>query len=204
MCVALPPTHVGGCTLYVGRSTMDDGLLKIIDFDGMVELDETGVYNGPLIFSEAYRDLSYSDTTRSTDVYAFSKCLLQILYCKFDLTFEDLDKLTYETAQTKLNGLDKYIRDIRPDTIVETLKKLGTKVIDNDIHKLMVDCMGPLELRPTAQKIVDRLERIVKSYQGGESASDQGGASASEQGGAPGPQSKLTPIVEEGVPPSHE
>ena len=34
MCVALPPTHVGGCTLYVGRSTMDDGLLKIGDFEG--------------------------------------------------------------------------------------------------------------------------------------------------------------------------
>ena len=34
MCVALPPTHVGGCTLYVGRSTMDDGLLKIVDFEG--------------------------------------------------------------------------------------------------------------------------------------------------------------------------
>ena len=32
MCVALPPTHVGGCTLYVGRSTMDDELLKIVDF----------------------------------------------------------------------------------------------------------------------------------------------------------------------------
>ena len=29
MCVALPPTHIGGCTLDVGRSTMDDGLLKI-------------------------------------------------------------------------------------------------------------------------------------------------------------------------------
>ena len=24
MCVALPPTHIGGCTLYVGRSTMDE------------------------------------------------------------------------------------------------------------------------------------------------------------------------------------
>ena len=34
MCVALPPTHVGGCTLYVGRSTMDDEFLKIIDFEG--------------------------------------------------------------------------------------------------------------------------------------------------------------------------
>ena len=28
MCVALPPTHIGGCTLDVGRSTMDDGLLN--------------------------------------------------------------------------------------------------------------------------------------------------------------------------------
>ena len=34
MCVALPPTHVGGCTLYVGRSTMDDEQLKIVDFEG--------------------------------------------------------------------------------------------------------------------------------------------------------------------------
>ena len=34
MCVALPPTHVGGCTLYVGRSTMDDERLKIVDFKG--------------------------------------------------------------------------------------------------------------------------------------------------------------------------
>ena len=33
LCVALPPTHIGGCTLYVGRSTMDDRLLKLCDFD---------------------------------------------------------------------------------------------------------------------------------------------------------------------------
>ena len=32
MCVALPPTHIRGCTLYVGRSTMDEILQTIDDF----------------------------------------------------------------------------------------------------------------------------------------------------------------------------
>ena len=37
MCVALPPTHVGGCTLYVGRSTMD-GRCWIFDFGEKIKL----------------------------------------------------------------------------------------------------------------------------------------------------------------------
>ena len=109
MCVALPPTHVGGCTLYVGRSTMDNGLLKIVDFEGKfvtfkrISLIVNKISIGDNSFKGAIQNVEFYDTqltdAQVKDIYKYGTYNNLVAHYKFDegsgITAKDSSKNNY-------------------------------------------------------------------------------------------------------------